>query len=95
VSLDNEPAPADVFARPMPEPEPSKDQPSAVVHVPVTAPPAETSAESHSRRQATDPVSSEPKIERVVVTPDQGAAAAEGPAAQPARRGWWQRRLGG
>ena len=95
VSLDNEPAPAEVFARPMPEPEPSKDQPAPVVHVPVTEPPAETSAESRSRRQASDPVSSEPKIERVVVTPDQGAAASEEPAAQPTRRGWWQRRLGG
>jgi ribonuclease E len=95
VSLDNEPAPAQVFARQMPEADPSKDQPSAVVHVPVTEPPAETSADPRPRRQVADPVPSEPKIERVVVTPDQGAAAAEGPAEQPARRGWWQRRLGG
>jgi ribonuclease E len=53
------------------------------------------SAESRSRRRAADPSSSEPKIERVVVTPDQGPAPAEGETAQPVRRGWWQRRLGG
>jgi ribonuclease E len=47
------------------------------------------------RRRTSDAATSEPIIERVVVTPDQGAAASEGPADQPARRGWWQRRLGG
>ncbi len=38
----------------------------------------------------------EPKLERVVVSPDQ-AASPEGAASggEPARRGWWQRRLGG
>jgi ribonuclease E len=53
------------------------------------------SVEPRARRRAADPSSSEPKIERVVVTPDQGAAPAEGASAQPTRRGWWQRRLGG
>jgi ribonuclease E len=39
----------------------------------------------------------EPKLERVVVSPDQAAepAQGEGGSDQPARRGWWQRRLGG
>ncbi len=45
------------------------------------------------RRRTGEPVSSEPKLERVVVTPDQAIAATE-TAEQPARRGWWQRRLG-
>ena len=52
-------------------------------------------SEPRARRHAAEPSSSEPKIERVVVTPDQGQAPAEGETAQPARRGWWQRRLGG
>ena len=43
--------------------------------------------------------SSEPKLERVVVKPDQPAPVAlpdaGDPASGPARRGWWQRRLGG
>lgn len=48
-----------------------------------------------SRRRPAEPVISEPKIERVVVTPDQATAAADAATEQPARRGWWQRRLGG
>ena len=94
VTMDNEPTGAQVSAWPVSEREPSKDEPSTF-HVPVTEPQPETSADLRPRRQVAEPVSSEPKIERVVVTPDQGAAAAEGPPEQPARRGWWQRRLGG
>jgi ribonuclease E len=62
-----------------------------------SAPPAETPtvAEAAPRRRGADPVASEPKIERVVVTPDQAAATADAAAEQPARKGWWQRRLGG
>ncbi|MBY0225710.1 MAG: Rne/Rng family ribonuclease [Hyphomicrobium sp.] len=46
-------------------------------------------------RRVTEPTASEPKIERVVVTPDQAtAAASETVSEQPVRKGWWQRRLG-
>jgi ribonuclease E len=41
-------------------------------------------------RQAT---TAEPKLERVVVSPDGGPA--DGSSEEPVRRGWWQRRLGG
>ncbi|WP_072395106.1 ribonuclease E/G [Hyphomicrobium sp. CS1GBMeth3] len=37
--------------------------------------------------------STEPKLERVVVSPDSGATEASGE--EPVKRGWWQRRLGG
>ncbi len=47
------------------------------------------------RRRQSEPTASEPRIERVVVTPDQAAAAAAETSERPARRGWWQRRLGG
>jgi ribonuclease E len=61
---------------------------------------ADTRAQTHPepdapRRRASEPILSEPKIERVVVTPDQAPAAAEAATEQPVRRGWWQRRLGG
>ena len=42
--------------------------------------------------------SSEPVLERVVVsphaTPEGTAPSAEGDAAKPSRKGWWQRKLG-
>ncbi len=61
------------------------------------APPPETqtAAEVAPRRRVSEPVASEPKIERVVVTPDQAAATADTATEQPVRKGWWQRRLGG
>ena len=47
------------------------------------------------RRRVSEPTASEPKIERVVVTPDQAKAAdSETVSEQPVRKGWWQRRLG-
>jgi ribonuclease E len=51
-------------------------------------------------RRRAEAASTEPKIERVVVTPnpDQPDAAVEAATAaspEPARRGWWQRRLSG
>ena len=52
-------------------------------------------AEPAPRRRVSEPVASEPKLERVVVSPDQVEAAADTAAEQPARKGWWQRRLGG
>ena len=49
------------------------------------------------RRSRGTPVSSEPKLERVVVRPDQPDAPVEMPvqvleADKPVRKGWWQRR---
>ena len=38
--------------------------------------------------------SAEPKLERVVVSPDHSGAA-EAAGDEPVKRGWWQRRLGG
>jgi ribonuclease E len=49
-------------------------------------------AKSETRRRQGEPVASEPRIERVVVTPDEAAPTSK-QAEQPARRGWWQRRL--
>ncbi len=59
---------------------------------PVTELAAEANPEP--RRRYGEPVSTEPRLERVVVTPDH-AAAEQAAAEQPARRGWWQRKLGG
>jgi ribonuclease E len=66
--------------------------------VAATAPAAESAPRPRSRARS-QPTFSEPRIERVVVKPDQ-AEAGVGPepasaASEPARRGWWQRRLGG
>ena len=48
-----------------------------------------------ARTPRTEPVASEPVIERVVVGPEAGTATPEpAPPEQPARKGWWQRRLG-
>jgi len=44
-------------------------------------------AKSETRRRQGEPVASEPRIERVVVTPDEAAPTSE-QAEQPARRGW-------
>jgi hypothetical protein len=52
-------------------------------------------ANAAPRRRVTEPTASEPKIERVVVTPDQATATnSETVSEQPVRKGWWQRRLG-
>jgi ribonuclease E len=74
-----------------------RDRARAVETRAQSVPPAEpvADAEPAPRRRSSEPVASEPKIERVVVTPDQASGAAETAAEQPARRGWWQRRLGG
>ena len=45
------------------------------------------------RRHESD--SSEPRIERVVVRPDQEAVAEGDGTSAPQRKGWWQRRFGG
>lgn len=49
------------------------------------------------RQARSQPVASEPVLERVVVRPEGTTPAPEAPSedARPARRGWWQRRLMG
>jgi ribonuclease E len=49
-----------------------------------------------ARAPRTEPVASEPVIERIVLSPEIGVATPERPAPseQPVRRGWWQRRFG-
>ena len=49
-------------------------------------------ARVRARREAAP---AEPKLERVVVSPDQNGSAEAAGEETPARRGWWQRRLGG
>ena len=71
----------------MPEPAPVAVAPAElVVEAPVAKAPRRVSS-----------TSSEPVLERVTVTPHSGAStasAAEGEAAKPTRKGWWQRKLG-
>ena len=47
-----------------------------------------------ARVRARSEASSEPKLERVVVSPGEAATAEVSGEEPPARRGWWQRRLG-
>jgi ribonuclease E len=47
-----------------------------------------------ARVRARQASSAEPKLERVVVSPDQAGNSDNG-GEEPVRRGWWQRRLGG
>jgi ribonuclease E len=73
---------------------PASRDPAHAEPQPETATRAERNDAVPRRREA-EPIASEPKIERVVVTPDQATAAtADTAAEQPARKGWWQRRLG-
>jgi ribonuclease E len=57
-------------------------------------PEPEAQPEAPSRRRH-ELGSSEPRIERVVVRPDQGAEASGEAAPPPQRKGWWQRKFGG
>jgi ribonuclease E len=53
----------------------------------------EAPAPAPARRRAE---SSEPRLERIVVSSDATAAVeGEETGSQPARKGWWQRKLGG
>ena len=65
----------------------------AVEAMPVPAETPAAPAEVKSRRAST---SSEPVLERVVVTPDTGTQSREPvpEPAKPARKGWWQKTLG-
>ncbi len=74
-------------------------QPDADAATPATSEAAPTSEPEAARQAARsrrhELGSSEPRIERVVVSPDQAAEGAGEPAAPPQRKGWWQRRFGG
>ena len=71
------------------EAEPAAVKPAPVItEAPLAAEPAPV-----RRRHELD--SSEARIERVVVRPDQAAPADEEAAAQPQRKGWWQRTFSG
>jgi ribonuclease E len=71
----------------------------APVAAPVAAaPPVTSEAAPVRRRHEAD--SSEPRIERLVVRPDETSSAnasntPDDSSAQPQRKGWWQRRFGG
>jgi ribonuclease E len=79
---------SEAAAEPAPQPEPEP----APVSAPAPEEPAEDTivARVRARHEVT---SAEPKLERVVVSPENGATEASGEA--PVKRGWWQRRLGG
>jgi ribonuclease E len=69
--------------------------PEAAVAGPASEQPAPVAEDAVlARVRARQASSAEPKLERVVVSPDQtGSSDAAGE--EPVRRGWWQRRLGG
>jgi ribonuclease E len=72
--------------------------PPAPVETPVPQPQpvsAEPPAPVAPARPRHETGSSEPRIERVVVKPDQSSEGASENAPAPQRKGWWQRRFGG
>jgi len=79
------------------EPEPRAPEPK---HDPVEAEPAPTASEAaapvKAPRRRTE--SSEPRLERILVNQPDGAqevAEESSDSSAPARKGWWQRKLGG
>jgi ribonuclease E len=76
----------------------SETKPAAVAAAePVSSPVAAVPAPEPVKPRRSSTVSSEPVLERVVVTPHAGAEtakAAEADAAKPTRKGWWQKKLG-
>ncbi|MGE3147373.1 MAG: ribonuclease E/G, partial [Pseudorhodoplanes sp.] len=69
--------------------------PEAVVPAPVSEQPAPVEEDTVlARVRARQASSAEPKLERVVVSPDQ-TGSRDAASEEPVRRGWWQRRLGG
>ncbi len=73
------------------EANPSQTAPAAAPHTPDEEP--GTAAETQ-RTPRGEPVASAPRIEHVVMSPDEAAQAEPGETS-PARKGWWQRRFGG
>ncbi|MGI9426649.1 MAG: hypothetical protein ACR2PA_25970, partial [Hyphomicrobiaceae bacterium] len=77
---------------------PQRDEPiaAAVTALEIVAP--DSASDEQEPRPRGEPVSSEPVLERVVITPEAdgeepiSADATDKPAA---RKGWWQRRFGG
>jgi ribonuclease E len=59
-----------------------------------TPPPDNTAHDNAASRRRHETGSSEPRIERVVVSPDQAAEGSGDGTAAPQRKGWWQRRFG-
>ena len=89
---------AAVMEEPAPVAAPEEPEPASTAPV-VEAAPVEAAAPERApakpARARAEPVSSEPVIERVVVRPETAGAPADvTEAAQPARKGWWQRRFG-
>ncbi len=82
------PAPQPV-AKPIAEQQASRSAPPVDVPLPDNA--AQDSAASRRRHETG---SSEPRIERVVVSPDLAADGSGDGTAAPQRKGWWQRRFG-
>jgi ribonuclease E len=88
----DEPAPAADVRAPVARPDPE------VTHAasePAPASEPESAPQQAARGRRHELGSSEPRIERVVVRPDQTAEGDGEPAAPPQRKGWWQRRFGG
>ncbi|WP_439542245.1 Rne/Rng family ribonuclease [Hyphomicrobium sp.] len=69
-------------------------KPSAPASAPASAGEDTLLARVRARNGATT-AAAEPKLERVVVTPEQSGSTSEEAGSEPVRRGWWQRRLGG
>lgn len=86
---------------PAPRREPVEVGPAAIVaDKPAPAAPVVEAKPAPVPRRARNPsTASEPKLERVVVRPDQPVEGASGDATEqtsaPVRKGWWQRTLGG
>ncbi len=86
-----EPAPAEPLEAPEPVAATGVEPVEPVAEPQVEHFAAEAKPERHAR---TEPVASEPVIERIVVGPETGTLEQPAPAEQPVRRGWWQRRFG-
>ncbi len=78
---------------------PAEPQPAAPAEAPASAAPAEPVQAPEdtvlARVRARQASSAEPKLERVVVSPNQDDGSNAGAEEPVVRRGWWQRRLGG
>ena len=82
--------------RPRPAPEAEPSRPTSRHVEPSEAATGEAAADKRTRHRGG---SGEPRLERIVVgqakNDDAGTGAAPAESSAPARKGWWQRRLGG
>jgi len=76
------------------EPRAAEAAPAATEPEPAGAAGEPGATAGETRRRQGEPVAGEPRLERVVVTPDEAGRAPD-TAERPARKGWWQRRLSG